>query len=289
MTWPTTTSIPDISIGVAAGQARALATVGGLEPGTVVNVGFVDGESMEDRVVAAAGLVRAGFVAEPHVAARRLGSSGELDTYLEALRAVGAGDRLFVIGGDPRLPMGPYGQALDVLDSDVLARYRPSTIGIGGYPDGHPDIESAALDRALDGKARALAAREIAGELITQVTLDAAGVLDWIERLRGRGVELPVRIGVPGPARTAAVLQFASQFRGTNGPASIARYAGREVVADDVVTADGFVDSIRSRFDQGRHGLLGLHVFALGDATATARWVASQRTVGTATDVAVRP
>jgi methylenetetrahydrofolate reductase (NADPH) len=289
MTWPTTTSIADISIGVTAGQARSLVAVGALEAGTVVNIGFVDGESMEDRVVAAAGVVRAGFVAEPHVAARRLVSSGELDTYLEALRAVGADSRLFVIGGDPRTPLGPYDQALHVLDSDVLARYRPSTIGIGGYPDGHPDVETAELDRALDRKVRALSARGVAGEMITQVTLDAAGVLDWIERLRGRGVELPVRIGVPGPARTAAVLQFASQFRGAHGRASIARYAGREVTADGVVAADGFVDSIRARFDQSRHGSLGLHVFALGDAAATARWVANQRAACTATDLAVRP
>jgi methylenetetrahydrofolate reductase (NADPH) len=289
MTWPTTTSIPDISIGVTAGQARTLVAARALEPGTVVNIGFVDGESMEDRVGAAAGVTRAGFVAEPHVAARRLVSSGELDTYLEALRAVGAEDRLFVIGGDPRTPLGPYDQALQVIDSDVLGRFRPSTIGIGGYPDGHPDIEPVELDRALDRKVRALSARGVAGELITQVTLDAAGVLDWIERLRGRGVELPVRIGVPGPARTPAVLQFASQFTGAHGSAPIARYAGRAVTADDVVAGDGFVDLIRARFDQGRHGSLGLHVFALGDAAATARWVASQRTAGAAADVTVRP
>jgi methylenetetrahydrofolate reductase (NADPH) len=280
MTWPTTTSIPDISIGVAAGQVRALLGAGALAHGTLVNIGFVGDESMEDRVVAAAALVRAGLVAEPHVAARRLGSSGELDTYLEALRAVGAGARLFVIGGDPRVPHGPFAQALDVLESAVFARYRPGVIGIGGYPDGHPDIETAALDRALDHKAWTLATRGVDGEIITQVTLNAEGVLDWIERLRGRGIELPVRIGVPGPARARAVLGFAAQFGAADGPSAIERYASRAVRSDEVVSADAFLTAIRARLDPERHGAVALHVFALGDAVVTARWVAMHRQRG---------
>lgn len=278
MTWPITTSITDISIGVAASQARALVTAGVLEPGTVVNVGFVDDESMEDRVVAAAGLVRAGLVVEPHVAARRLGSTGDLDTYLEALRAVGALTRLFVIGGDPRTARGPFAQASDVLRSDVLARYRPAAIGIGGYPDGHPEIPTAALDTALERKAGDLADLRVDGEVITQVALDAVGVLDWIERLRGRGMALPVRIGVPGPARAGALLAFAAQFGAADGPTAIEQYAGRPVSMDEIVSADGFLDTVLARLDPRRHGPVAVHVFALGDAGATARWVSRRRT-----------
>lgn len=277
MTGPTTTSIPAISIGVTAGQARALATAGVLEPGTVVNIGFVDDESMEDRVSAAAMLVQAGFVAEPHVAARRLGSTGELDRYLEALRAVGAATRLFVIGGDPRMPRGPFTQAIDVLGSDLLAGYRPAAIGIGGYPDGHPEIPTAALDTALERKAVTLAELGVDGEVITQVALDAVGVLDWVERLRGRGIELPVRIGVPGPARAGALLGFAAQFGAADGPSAVERYAGRTVTADEVVSADRFLDTVRTRLDPRRHGAVAVHVFALGDAGATARWVATRQ------------
>lgn len=273
MPWPTTTSIPDISIGVTAGQARALARAGVLEPGTIVNIGFVDDESMQDRVLAASTLVRAGFVAEPHVAARRLDSTGELDTYLEAMQAVGALTRVFVIGGDPRTPRGPFAQAIDVLRSDVFARYRLAAIGIGGYPDGHPVIPTVELETALERKASTLAELGVDGEITTQVALDAHGVLDWVDSLRQRGIELPVRIGVPGPARAGALLGFATQF-GTARSSSIEGYAGRAVMAEELVSADGFLDVLRARLDPQLHGAVTLHVFALGDAVATAHWVA---------------
>ncbi|QSB22353.1 methylenetetrahydrofolate reductase [Curtobacterium sp. 24E2] len=212
-----------------------------------------------------------------HVAARRLGSSGALDTYLEALRAVGALTRLFVVGGDPRAPRGPFAEAIDVLRSDGLARFRPAAIGIGGYPDGHPEIPTAALDTALERKAVTLAELRVDAEVITQVALDAVRVLDWIERLRGRGIALPVRVGVPGPARASALLGFAAQFGAADGPTAIERYAGRRVTTDEVVSADVFLDTVLARLDPRRHGAVAVHVFALGDAGVTARWVAERR------------
>ncbi|PJI51621.1 5,10-methylenetetrahydrofolate reductase, partial [Methylobacterium radiotolerans] len=54
---------------------------------------------------------------------------------------------LFAVGGDPAAPEGPYEDSLAVITSGVLQQYGVREVGIGGYPEGHPDISKETLAR----------------------------------------------------------------------------------------------------------------------------------------------
>ena len=84
---------------------------------------------------------------------------------------------------------------------------------MGGHPSGDPDDPGIdALDAAIERKAAALAQLGLPGTIITQVDFDVDPVLKWVEAVREHGVDLPIRVGVPGPAGVKLLLGFACRL-----------------------------------------------------------------------------
>ncbi|MEK8174953.1 methylenetetrahydrofolate reductase [Streptomyces sp. M19] len=113
--------------------------------------------------------------------------------------------------GTPPTPR-PLRRLLDVIRSGLLQQHGVRRVGMSGYPEGHPRIPRERLWSALEHKAAALAEENLAGDIITQFGFDADPALTWIENLRERGIDLPVRIGVPGPAGVRRLLSYAARF-----------------------------------------------------------------------------
>jgi methylenetetrahydrofolate reductase (NADH) len=89
-------------------------------------------------------------------------------------------DDVFVIGGDAAPPHGAYSSAGELLPVICEHPHRPRTLGIAGYPEGHPLIEPETLERALDEKSR------LADYVTTQMCFDAEVLRHWIAGRRER-------------------------------------------------------------------------------------------------------
>src|SRR5262249_30959337 len=178
-------------------------------PGTRINVTFLGNEDLEMRLAAARAARAHGFVPVPHISARRLGSSEMLEEFLAGLRDAGACEDAMVVAGDPATPEGPYEDSMSLIRCGLLERYRVRHGSVRGYPDGHPALDERALWSAFDEKFAALAQRRLAGSVLTQFGFDVDPVVTWIEAVRGRGVDAPIRVGVPGPAGVKRLLSYA--------------------------------------------------------------------------------
>jgi methylenetetrahydrofolate reductase (NADPH) len=126
-------------------------------------------------VVAAGAVKRLGFVPVPHISARRLKSEAELEGFLDDLATKVGIENVFVIAGDPPVPEGPYEDALAVIRSGKLQEYG------------------------------------IRHSVMTQFGFDAAPVLSWLEQVKQEGVDVPIHIGVPGPAGIKTLLGYAKR------------------------------------------------------------------------------
>jgi methylenetetrahydrofolate reductase (NADPH) len=241
---------------------------------TRINVTYLETESLGTRLDAVRAIRSAGYVPVPHVSARRLRSGQMLDQILTALREQGASGRLFVVGGDPATPRGPYHDALSVIRSGVLRDYGVQHVGIAGYPDGHPGITGQRLWQALADKSAELAKQGLNGNVITQFSFDAGSVISWVEQARDRGLTLPIRIGVPGPASVRRLVRYAARC-GVGTSAGIARKYGFSLTGL-VGTAgpDRFLHDLADLYDPGRHGPVDLHFYTFGGMAATASWIA---------------
>jgi methylenetetrahydrofolate reductase (NADPH) len=257
--------------------AKVQNAVSVIPPGTRINVTFLENEDLQMRVDAAEAVKRLGFTPVPHISARRITSAEHLEEFLAALRVVGANESVFAVGGDPAVPLGPYEDSLSVIESGVLQQYGVRDVSIGGYPDGHPDIPADVLWSHLEKKAAALSQANLPGSVLTQVEFDAHRVLAWVQEVREHGVELPIRVGVPGPASVKLLLGFASRL-GIATSATIAKKYGLSVTnLLGKAGPENFLRDLQEGLDPGKHGVVQLHFYTFGGFKTTAEWIANHR------------
>ena len=140
-----------------------------------------------------------------NLAARMVRDSAHLDRLLAAMAQAGVDDVL-LIGGDATPPHGPYHSAADLLPIVHEHPQRPTEIGIAGYPEGHPLIDSRTLTDILERKSA------LATYITTQLCFDAEALLTWLSETRERGVALPVRVGLPGVVDRRRLLEISMRI-----------------------------------------------------------------------------
>jgi len=267
------------SLEVTAKDAKALSEVHeDIPPQTAISVTFLPGEDMEARV-SAAKLVRSlGFEPVPHISARRLRSKEELKEFLARLREAAAVNRVFAIAGDLSAPLGPYDDALAIIQSAELLESGVKQVSISGYPEGHPQITDAKLWEALRTKYRVLKARGANVEIMTQFSFDAAPVLRWLARLRQElDITATVRVGLPGPASVKTLLRFAS-ICGVSATAGVMAKYGVSITqllstAGPQRLLSAYIEQLRP----GIHGSVRFHFYPFGGLKNTVSWVESNR------------
>lgn len=241
--------------------------------GTKVNVTFLGNEDLEMRVDAAKAVRELGFIPVPHISARRLASRAQLEEFLGRLRDVGATEHVFVVGGDPTTPEGPYEDSYDVIRTGLLLDYGVKEVSIAGYPEGHPDISTEVLWRALDEKSQSLAQQGLNATILTQFAFDTDPVLAWIDQVRARGITSTIRIGTPGPAGIKRLLGFARRF-GIGANAMIVKKYGFSLTnLMGTAGPDKFVTDLSGMLaEDPKSGAVKLHFYTFGGLKATADW-----------------
>lgn len=249
--------------------AEAGRATGKLPPGCETFIPWLPKSTPEEIVAAARTLRGCGFRPVPHVAARRLPSEAAARALLERLKAECDVDSVLVIGGDVGEPRGPFASSFDLLRSGILQSCAFRAVGFGAYPEGHPSISIEMLESALDAKLAWAKVNGIEAFVVSQFCFDGKAISRWIGRLRSRGIGVPIRVGLAGPASAAKLLRLGLHcgvgnslrvLRGRLG--GMARLATR-YTPDDVL----------KDLEAPLPGAVSLHLFAFGGIAATAQWL----------------
>ena len=242
--------------------------------GTRINVTYLGNEDLPMRVAAAKAVGELGFTPVPHISARRVASEQELRDFLAALAEVDATERVFVVGGDPSDPEGPYPDSLSIIRTGVLQEYGVREVSVAGYPEGHPDIDTATLWEHLRAKTASLAEQGLGQVVISQFAFDAERVSDWVAEVRDAGVTGDIRVGTPGPAGVKRLIGYAKRF-GVGTSAGIIKKYGFSL-ANLVGTAgpDRFITELAADTQVAGDGLgVKTHFYTFGGLGATAEWI----------------
>lgn len=266
------------SFEISAKDADRLADNRPLVPaGTLVSITYLPTETDAARIAAARAVRELGLVPMPHIAARRVPSQASLDALLGALADEAGVDRLFVIAGDLAAPVGPFGDALAVIAALPGRVHALRTIGIAGYPEGHPQIAAAALERAMCDKLATLAGQGLTAEIMTQFAFSADPLLAWLDRLRRDGVTARVRLGLPGPASVATLLRFAARCGVGTSARVMAKYGASLTRLLNTAGPDRLHAELARGTDPGRHGPVALHLYPFGGLRKMAEWAQAAR------------
>ncbi|MCL1980479.1 MAG: methylenetetrahydrofolate reductase [Proteobacteria bacterium] len=191
------------------GFLETACALSGLQPLFVSVTYGAGGSTQSNTLEICERLVRScGFEVMPHLTGVTA-SREKIDGFIKAIRALGI-DNVLALRGDR--PAGYTGTDAELFAafphaSDLVAYIRQHhpglTIGVAGFPEAHAEAPSFANDLAVMQRKVECGADFV----ITQLYFDNRVYFDYVDRLRVRGVTVPV---VPGilPIRNMASLRF---------------------------------------------------------------------------------
>jgi len=275
-------TLRDYSIEVNPSDSTVVdAAVKRLDPRTEVFLTWIPGANPMDIVRPAARLRRAGLIPVPHVGARHLESAVQLQQFASRLANEAGVDRVLIIGGDRAKPTGPYDCSLGVMQTDVFRKAGILRMAVAGFPEGNPNISDIALDEALEAKVNFSRATGLQLSIVTQFCFKAKPIIEWLKRIRARGIDVPVRVGLAGPAGLITLTRYAVRCGTGNSlhvlteHPSFARLLiekSPEPIIGGIATTAGSESTAPLPL-----GITGLHFFVFGGFNKTVDWINAQR------------
>jgi methylenetetrahydrofolate reductase (NADPH) len=223
-------------------------------------------KGLEPTVDAAERLAGHGYTVVPHLSARLVRDRDHLEELTTRLLAAGVRE-VFVPAGDANPPAGEFAGAADLLRAMGDLRGRFDEIGITGYPESHHVISDEQTIQAMFEKA------SMATCIISQICFDAAVIETWIRRVRARGTDLPIWIGVPGIVDNARLVRISMKI-GLGQSARFLRHQHgwlRNLIARRF-KPDGLVRDLAPTIADPEARVAGFHFYTFNEVERTERW-----------------
>jgi methylenetetrahydrofolate reductase (NADPH) len=239
---------------------------------TRVFITFIPGSHYSEVVQAADKLSKNDMRPVPHISARSLHSKQSLDDYIKQLQNVGV-DEVLVISGDMDKPAGPFESVFPILESGKLEQAGIKTINVSGHPEGNSKIGEKALNKAIKRKNELAKQSSADYQMVTQFAFKAKPIIQWEKRIRPFN-ELPICIGLAGPAKLKNLIHFAkisgigSSIRALTGnPLNYFRLATTSTPAP-------IMTELAQSIEQDPDSLIkSFHFYSFGGFKRTASWL----------------
>ena len=208
-----------------------------------------------------------GYHVVPHLSARLVRDGAHLADIVARLTACGVDD-VFVPAGDADPPAGRFDSALSLLERLAEMGGPFARTGITGYPETHPRIGDDITIQAMWDK------RRLAAYIVSNLCFDPATVRRWVNRIRARGVTLPLYVGLAGPVERTRLMRMAAKA----GAAESARFlAGHTEWFLRLGTPGGYrperlLAKLAPALTAPAAGVAGLHLFTFNQVAQTERW-----------------
>ncbi len=190
----------------------------------------------------------------------------ELGTNIDAFHAEGYRNIMALRGDPPKdsdafvATQGGFEHAADLV-AFIHNRHPDICIGVAGYPEKHPEAPS--LDRDLDHLKSKVEAG--AGFITTQLFFDNAVFYDFVEKVRQRGIMLPIIPGIMPVLATAQVKRIA-QLCGSTLPAELEDALDKAGDDKEAVREIGTNWARKQLLDLLDNDIAGIHLYILNKA-----------------------
>ena len=182
-----------------------------LPGGTRVYIAHIEGTPIEEMVATAKRLRGEGYEPMPHFPARIIRDKAMLADWIARYKAEADVKQALLLAGGVSQPVGELASSMDLIETGLFDGFE--RLHVAGHPEGNKDIDPDGSDRnvmaALRWKQAFRDRTDAKMALATQFCFDAGPVIDWVNRLNAEGVDIPVHIGVAGPAKLQTLIKFA--------------------------------------------------------------------------------
>lgn len=244
---------------------------------TRVYIAHIDGTPIDDMVATAARLKAQGFDVMPHFAARMIRDKAMLADWIARYQGEAGVDQALLLAGGLDKPKGDFSDSMQMLETGLFDKAGFKRLHVAGHPEGNRDIAPDGSDRALLDALRwkqAFRDRSDADmAIVTQFCFEAAPVIAWADRLAAEGIELPIHIGIAGPAKLQTLIKF-SVACGVGASLRVLQKRARDVskLLLPFTPQRVIADLAAHKATHPDFNIERVHFFPLGGITASATW-----------------
>lgn len=263
------------SIEVAPRQAIESADLPGLFPkGTDVYVTDIGTDTNQTLVNAAKRLRSMGYEPVPHFASRRLTTRPALEERIKMMSEEAGVKNVLVIGGGLERQAGEFSSTMEVLETGFFDQYGITKIGIAGHPEGSPEFSEEVALQALRLKKSFAERSDAQLRIVTQFGFDADKFIGWADGLKEQGIDLPVHLGVAGPAKITTLIKYAAMCGVGNSISFLKKNALSLTTLATSHSPETMVGPIEKHvLSSTTTPVRQIHVFAFGGLKKTSEWL----------------
>ena len=180
-----------------------------LPRGTRVYIAHIEGTPIEDMVATAKRIAAEGFDVMPHFPARIIPDRATLADWIKRYQAEAGVNQALLLGGGVNTPAGDFHSSMQLIETGLFSDFK--RLHVAGHPEGNKDIaggEKVIMD-ALHWKQAFSRNTDAKMAITTQFCFEAAPVIAWANGLKAAGIDMPIHIGIAGPAKLQTLIKFA--------------------------------------------------------------------------------
>ena len=180
--------------------------------GTLVYIAHIEGTQIDEMVETAKKINDQGFCAMPHFPARIIKDKNVLEDWISRYKNEANVSNALLIAGGANKPYGEYDSSIQLIESELFDKADFNNLHIAGHPEGSMDIDpdgsTTNVDQALSWKNEFSKRTDANMAITTQFSFDANSVISWANNIKEAGIDIPVHIGIAGPAKLQTLLRY---------------------------------------------------------------------------------
>ena len=270
--------LKDFSIEVMPRTAAKIESFKELLPqNTRIYIAHIEGTPIHEMVDTAKRLSQEGYNVMPHFPARIIENKKVLIDWINRYKnEAGVKDALLLAGGVNH-PYGDFHSSMDLLDSGEFDKAGFTNLHVAGHPEGNMDIDQDGstknVDSAISWKQEFSKRTDAKMAIATQFCFESGPVIEWADRMASIGVDIPIHIGVAGPAKLQTMIKF-SMACGVGASLRVLKRRAKDVTKLLLpFKPDQFLTELAEHKSLNPDFLItNVHFFPLGGIKTNANW-----------------
>ncbi len=245
---------------------------------TRVYIAHIEGTPFKDMIKTARRISEEGYPVMPHFPARIIKDKKTLRDWILMYQSEAGVDQALLLAGGVTKPHGEFENSMQLLETGLFDKHSFKTLHVAGHPEGNKDIDpdgsTKNVDSALRWKQKFSERTDANMALTTQFAFEAEPIIKWANRLKTAGIDIPIHIGIAGPAKLQTLIKFAVAC-GVGPSLKVLQKRAMDMTKlllpyepEDVLAA-----LARHKAQNLDFNIKQVHFFPLGGITANANWV----------------
>ena len=180
--------------------------------GTLIYIAHIEGTPIDEMVATAKKINEQGFSPMPHFPARIIKDKNVLQDWISKYKNEANVKNGLLIAGGANKPYGEYDSSIQLIESELFDKADFQNLHIAGHPEGSMDIDpdgsTKNVDQALSWKNEFSKRTDAKMAITTQFSFDADSVIRWANNVKESGIDIPIHIGIAGPAKLQTLLRY---------------------------------------------------------------------------------